>query len=41
MAKEKDIGQVRAEALYSSLDEIDSYITEDAGILQYKQTIKP
>jgi len=33
MANEKGIGQVRAEAFYNSLDEIDSFIAEAAGIL--------
>ena len=33
MAKEKSIGEIRAEALYNSLDEIDGLIAEAAGIL--------
>jgi hypothetical protein len=33
MAQAKSVGTFRAEALYNSLDEIDGYIAEAAGIL--------
>jgi len=33
MAQMKEAGAIRAEALYNSLEEIDSLITEAAGIL--------
>jgi phosphoglycerate dehydrogenase-like enzyme len=34
MAQAKDEGRFRAEGLYNSLDEIDGYIAEAAGIIR-------